>query len=148
VATASSGASRASASGSVEASRTATVSRPASAGGTWGSGGSRRSATDVVAVSGRAGAHVRHRRSTRAASSPSKCSAPPWTCVSGSRSNSTAVTTPVTPLPPRSAQNRSAEASAVARTRRPPPVTTSKARTRSLAAPNVRASGPRPPPVV
>jgi hypothetical protein len=58
----------------------------------------------------------------------------------------TEVTIPTPPLPPRSAQNRSAWSSAEAVTGPSAGVTMSKERTWSLLKPTELASGPRPPP--
>ena len=86
-------------------------------------GGRRSSATDVVVSSGSVGAHSRQACSTAGASSPAKKIAPPWNVATGTRPNSSSVTIPKLPLPPRTAQNRSTSSGSVlsARTSRTAP---------------------------
>ncbi|GAB7046959.1 hypothetical protein JCM9534A_20850 [Catenuloplanes indicus JCM 9534] len=59
------------------AKRSATTNAPRNGSGSAGSGGSRCTATDVVADSGSAGAHVRHACSSAGASAPAANAAPP-----------------------------------------------------------------------
>ena len=73
--------------------------------------------------SGSVGAHSRQACNTAGASSPAKKIAPPWNVATGTRPNSSSVTIPKLPLPPRTAQNRSTSSGSVlsARTSRTPP---------------------------
>ena len=81
----------------VNPNRSARLTVPRSGGGTSSTGGSRSRATDVVASSGRVGAHVPNARSTGSTASPVKNSAPPTNRGTGTRSNSIAVTMPKLP---------------------------------------------------
>ena len=88
------------------------------------------------------------RSASRPRSAPQKKS-PRWTVgPTACRRYSKAVTTPKLPPPPRSAQKRSACASAEARRIRPSAVTTSAATRLSALKPALRLSHPMPPPSV
>jgi hypothetical protein len=95
----------------------------------------RRSSAAVLSSSGAVAAQSRYQASFSAASSAGKYTAPANTSAIGWRRNSSAVTTPKLPPPPRSAQKRSGLRSALAVTVRPSAVTTSARTTLSAAKP-------------
>ena len=81
--------------------------RPLRNGGSSGSGGKLITRSAVVTDSGRSRVHSAHARVTAGACSRSHSSMPPTTSTIGNSWNSSAVTTPRLPPPPRSAQNSS-----------------------------------------
>jgi hypothetical protein len=125
---------------------TATRLRPRIISGSSGSGGSRSTRSEVVTSSGAAAAQSRQRRSTGSSSVASQASSPAYAVAIGNSANSSAVTTPKLPPPPRSAQNRSGSWPASARTRLPSAVTSSIAVTLLVCRPCLRAYQPMPPP--
>ena len=127
---------------------TTTTERPARNGGRSGSGGRCMIRNEVVISSGALRVHSCQVRSTSAWRSYGHRNMPAYTSAYGYRRNSIAVTTPKFPPPPRSAQNRSAWSSAVARTSAPSGVTSSIAVTLFAARPCLRESQLRPPPSV
>ncbi len=100
----------------------------------------------VVTSSGAEGPQAAHSRNTFSLSLMSQISMPAYAVAIGYMRNSSAVTTPKLPPPPRTAQNSSGLAVASARTSVPSPMTTSTAVRLLVARPSLRAYQPIPPP--
>ena len=114
--------------------------------GSSGIGGMRSTRNAVVTSSGATGAQAAHSRRTSSACRMSHSSIPAYAVSIGYMRNSSAVTTPRLPPPPRTAQKISGLVSASARTRVPSPITTSTAVRLLVARPSLRAYHPMPPP--
>ena len=104
-----------------------TILRPRSWSGSHSMSGTWKIRATLVTDSGASAVHSPHAVSTRWACRQSHASMPAYAVRTGSRSNSSAVTTPKPPLPPRAAQSRSASWSSVARTNVPSASTSSTA---------------------
>ena len=120
--------------------------RPRTGSGTSGSGGKWMMFAHEVISSGRPSSSAVHVRRTSVVRSKPKNSAPAYSSRTGTTANSSAVTTPKFPPPPRSAQNSSGSCAASVRTRWPSAVTISIAVTALVCSPCLRASQPTPPP--
>ena len=119
---------RAPASGSPSATASIiTILRPRSWAGSHSMSGTWKIRATLVTDSGASAVHSPHAVRTRWACRQSHASMPAYAVRTGSRSNSSAVTTPKPPLPPRAAHSRSASWSSVARTNVPSASTSSTA---------------------
>ena len=119
---------------------------PRTISGMSGIGGIAMSRMLVVTSRGASAAQRAHAFMISAPRSTGQAIIPAYTVATGYRRNSSAVTTPKLPPPPRTAQNSSGSWSASVRTWRPSAVTSSIATMLFVAMPYWRAIQPMPPP--